>query len=536
MRLSFQDGKFVAQDGDMLQVAQILKEKNAGVDWLAINPDDYVTSSLRAAAQFRQFADIKTKKIFDRLFNKFYELDPSAPLPSFLDPHQKDGVEWILTRSRSYLAHAPGAGKTAQAIVAAMLCKGVGQTVFIVPPYMTVNWSRELSKWIPEFFKERERNHLPNEPWMAASIVPLTENQDHIDWRSDFIICPDSMITKPWVLTKLQNLKKKFVAVDEASRFKERTSKRTIALFGGVFTNDREKIKSRGLIQDTIHSVLLDGSPMPNRPSELWAPTYAMNPETIDCMEYQDFGMRYCGPTLGYKGAYEFKHSSNESELKEKLQRNFMHVVPESALDHPERKRFMLFMTEDPRTLEMKSWEQKNLSKISFKDIGEGLSKGEIASHRRELGIKKIKWVASYTKERLETNNESLLLFAWHREVVLGLWEALKKYQPGLVMGGTNEKEREITFERFQAGKIQIIIGNILAMGRGHNLQKASRTIFAEWCWNDEYNKQCEKRASRKGSEHKFTRNDYIVAPNTMDEITLNSVFTGQKRVGRIIG
>ena len=475
---------------------------------------------IKSANRFRRYADKRARNVINRAFVKTYPL--TVALPDFLDPHQKEGISWVLTRSRSYLAHAPGAGKTCQAIVAALLADGQGQTVFIVPPSLTVNWEREIMLWTAWAGI-----------WPSITIVPETRKQDNAAWRADFIICPDSMLTKLWVLRALVKIKKKLVAVDEASRFKESTAQRTIALFGGRLKNG----SSPGLIQDARHAVLLDGSPMPNRSMELWAPTIAMAPETIDFQSQEEFGFKYCGAKINDYGRWEFKHSSNDIELRNRLQRSYMHVVPEERLGHSERKRSILFMNEDARSPLHKGWERRHLKRINFNDIDEDMSQGDIARYRRELGERKIPWVARYISERLKSKNEAVLLFAWHREVVMRLSERLDCFPHGVVMGGTAEHFREKHFADFQAGKIKLLIMNIAAGGRGHNLQRADRVVFAEFSWSDETNKQCEKRASRKGRDKDLpVRCDYIVSPGSMDEPILEGVFRKAVSTKRVIG
>lgn len=483
---------------------------------------------LKAANAYRKVADERAVRILDRAFVKTYPF--SGSLPPFLDLHQVEGISWVLTRSRSYLAHAAGAGKTCEAVVAACLTPGEGQVVFIVPPSLTANWERETLRWASLM----DDGTLATRGWPSVLVVPESARQGEISWRADFIICPDSMLAKPWVLDKLAALKFRFIAVDEASRFKEPSAQRTIALFGGKLKGKRT---SPGLIQEARHAVLLDGSPMPNRPMELWAPTYAMSPESIDFNDQSQFGFNFCGAKINDYGRWEFKHASREGELKARLQKSFMHVVTEERLGHSERKRSMLFMNEDVRSATQKTWEKKHLHTINFDDIDEDMSQGEMATFRRELGMRKVPWCADYTRMRLEDKNESILLFAWHRAVVFELARQLHIYKPGVIMGGTRETEREEAFAQFQAGKKKLLILNIAAGGRGHNLQRADRAIFAEWSWNDETNKQCEKRASRKGRDSELpVRCDYLVCPNSMDEPILSGVFRKAASVRRIIG
>ena len=243
--------------------------------WKSLPDDAFETDSLREAAQFRKLADKKVERIFQRTFQVHY---PETPLPDsllkILDAHQIEGIAWILTRKRSCLAHAPGAGKTAEAILAGCFARDEGQSVFIVPPSLTLNWEREIRKvtgWIDR--------------WPSIGMVRTWDRQEEVAWKADFLIVPDSMLAKPWVYERLSKLRMKLLAVDEASRLKECTSERSIAFYGG-----RMKDTSyRGLFQEARHVVFLDGSPMPNRPMELWAPTYALCPEAIGLHEHERF-------------------------------------------------------------------------------------------------------------------------------------------------------------------------------------------------------------------------------------------------------
>jgi hypothetical protein len=481
----------------------------------------YKTRDLGAAAKYRRYADERTERIFTRTFQTHYPPDErvAAALRKLpIDPHQYDGVMWALSRKRSYLAHAPGAGKTCEAILIAFF-GGQVRSVFIVPPSLVGNWEAEILKFTRWF------DYFP-----TIGIVGRTETQDDVAWEAEFIIVPDSMLAKDWVQRRLRKLAITVLAVDEASRFKEHDAERSLALYGG----GTGAAVYPGIFKDARHVVFLDGSPMPNRPIELWAPTYALHPEAIDCLSRDDFGYRYCGAKPNEYGQWEYLYSSNETELKEKLRKDFMHVVTEHELSHPERLRSMLVMTKDVRSLEHRKWERANLSSLTIE--GEASSQGDLARFRHELGLRKVPWVAAYVRDRLQEKNESILLFAWHRDVVAALAVELQKFRPGIINGGVDAKTREIRIGAFQNGATRLLILNIAAGGRGYNLQRADRAVFAEWSWTDETNRQCEKRGSRKGSVKANLRCDYIVCPNSLDEPVLRSCFTKEKRVRKVIG
>lgn len=515
--LTFDQGRFLLTR-PMIAHA---KEISGDSEWARRPNGDYETMSLRAAAAFRTRGDLIAEKIFKRAFQEFYTLPSLPPLPH-LDGHQREGVHFVLSRKRSYLAHCAGAGKTAVAITASLLMDATpGPVLFIVPPQLVKNWEREIWKFTEEF---------PVYP--TIGIVPTTDKKERAAWRSDFILCPDSMLARPWVYEELLKIGPRFVAVDEASRFKDSSAERSLAFYGG--SNKGRSFE--GLFKDARHVVLLDGSPMPNRPMELWAPLYALDPESIGCMSQRDFGFRYCGAQMNERGQYEFKHSTNEKELKLKIQTSFMQVVTEDRLSHPERLRKMILMTDDPRSPEYKSWERTNLSGLKLEGLDENASQGDFARFRGEIGMRKVPWVARYVGDRVKYKNESVLVFAWHRGVVDALCWMLEDLTPGRVYGGVAAIEREACFEKFQAGEIKVLVMNIAAAGRGHNLQRADRAVFAEYSWSDELNKQCEKRGSRRGNEKLSLPCDYIVAPGSFDERMLSSVFTKEKRVERIIG
>lgn len=519
-RLTYEHGEFIFIDPNMHQTAQVISSGS----WRKINPDDYVTTDFQAAFAFANVADERAQKILKRAFVQYFD-NTQAWVPDFLDAHQRDGVRWILSRSRSYLAHAPGAGKTAQAIVAGCLIDSKRQVLVVVPPTLAINWTREILRFTAFTGK-----------YLTSAIVPGTAKRHMMDWTADFIVCPDSMLTTPWVMKALRARNYRMLAVDEASRFKESDSQRTIALFGGVIKQKRIS----GLQHRAIHTVLLDGSPMPNRPMELWAPIAAVAPETIGFMTKWQFGMRYCGPVYNsYMGGWEYKGSSNEAELRARITSKFMHVVKEQELSHPERLRSIVTMSEDSRDREMKTWERKNLGSFRNRILSEGMNQGDIARHRQKLGLSKVDWAASYISQKLD-KGESILVFAWHNEVIDRLRHALTKKAGvgvGVVAGKTPKTIREMLFRRFQAGDCRVIIGNIAAMGRGHNLQRADRVVFVEASWTDELNKQCEKRASRRGRAKELSvKCDYIACPGSLDELVLGACFTKEKRVEKVIG
>lgn len=460
--------------------------------------------------------------------NKFYTNPVEIIQHSFLDSHQIRGITHILTRKHSYLAHTPGAGKTAQAIVASRSTSTIFQIprIFIVPPTLVTNWIQEIKK----FESLMKLPPTKNIYTIIAGTKPFSTPHE----TAPTFIVADTMLTKSWVKKLLFSTITPFIAVDEASRFKDPTAQRTIALFGGVL---KDGTTTPGLQTRALHMVLMDGSPMPNRPMELWAPLFALTPETINHADHYKFGFRFCGPRKNAFGKWEFKGASNEDELQKLITRDFMHVVPESELNHPERLRSILLIDETYSAPEYKEWERTTFNQFNLSQISESDSRGELSRFRREIGIQKAPWIAEYVAGRLShKKDESIIIFTWHREVGDQLTMRLQKFSPRLIIGGTDQAYRDLAIDHFNQGIIRLLIMNIQAGGRGLNIPKADRIIFAEYAWCDETNKQAEKRASRKGRDPSLpVRCEYLVLSNSIDEYVVKALMVKEKRVRRII-
>lgn len=496
MRLTFEGGKFVLhKDGKKTE-----------------------TTDIKAAARFRPYAAGKAKTIFDRLMLKAYGAPTGRPQLSMpLYPYQEnEGVPFILKQNRTYLAHSPGLGKTAQCLGAVSMKPG--RTLIICPSFLKINWAREITKWW---------NQIP-----SITMVRDSNKIEMVDWSADFIIVSDSMLLKDWVREALNKIRFRFVFIDEGHRFKTPNAARTVALFGGK----TKKIKSSGLIYGAEHVSILSGTPMLNRPIELWPILYAMAPETIDFMSYESFGFKYCGPTRNEYG-FQFLGSHNEAELKDKIVGPFMHRLKKEDVlkDLPPKVREVIY-AEDNRYKEERALDGELLKDLKRRDFEPPKTLGDYAKMRHLNGLAKIKFAAGFVKEILESDlSESILLFAYHRDVVAGLFEELKNFEPMVIMGGVQNEDRTEIEDLFQSGKGRLIIGNIHAMNLGLTLTRATRVVFAEYDWTPSNNEQAEDRANRIGSKWSVFC-QYIVFANSIDEMILRSTLLKEERIRKVVG
>ena len=229
-------------------------------------------------------------------------------------PYQLDAVKWALKHRKSYLALDPGLGKTA---VAAMIYNTLNQPfLYICPPFLQWNVLEEF-----EQLTDRKITLL----WTPKGRVFKFKN-----------ILGDSILGREEIQERIRNFvtaaKKKgfdpILFVDEQHRFKTLSAQRSKALY------KIEKLFGR--------TVLMSGSPMPNRPLELYSVLKHVRPDIIGHRNKVEFGKKYCAPKLvsfyvggKKKKAWDFKGANRETfkGLAQRMKKDFMLRVTDEVLN-----------------------------------------------------------------------------------------------------------------------------------------------------------------------------------------------------------
>jgi SWI/SNF-related matrix-associated actin-dependent regulator of chromatin subfamily A-like protein 1 len=495
--------------------------------WIQNHADNsHQTKNIIEAAHFRKYADSKAENIFSKLMLKRLPFPVGGPIsPSHMNllPFQRDlGIPHILSNNRTYIAHQPGLGKSAQAICA--VNTKPGRCLIICPSFLKTTWVREITKWSIKDF--------PN-----IAVVGDSGSQAKINWQADFVICSDSMLIKSWVMEAIFKTDFRFIFIDEGHRFKTADASRTTALFGGKTS----KIHSPGLIYKAEHVCVLSGTPMLDKPIELWPMLFAMAPELIDFMGYYDFGFRYCGSFQDDRGHWHFTGSTNEAELNQRIMGRFMQRIRKEDVlkDLPPKIREVIIVGRDPRTNDVIFMDKKLLNSLedNLEDADFELPQalGDYAKMRHEIGLAKVKWVSEFVYNLLSNDlDEQIILFAHHRDVVDELKKLLFIFKPLVINGGVPDEIRTSYQDKFQNKTHRLIIGNIDAMNLGLTLTAATRVVFAEYSWTPAQNEQAEDRAHRIGQKDSvFVQ--YLVLPNSIDELVLTAILKKEDSIRKVI-
>lgn len=88
----------------------------------------------------------------------------------------------------------------------------------------------------------------------------------------------------------------------------------------------------------------------------------------------------------------------------------------------------------------------------------------------------------------------------------------------GVLGAGVSNKKKQENIDAFNAGKLQVLLGQPASMSRGLNLQGACKHVaLFSITWNLEHHDQFIARVYRQGQKHETVYVYYIVAEDTMD-------------------
>ena len=502
--------------------------KEAGFRWQKEKKFWY-TLNHGVAARLREYCEPSAITEINR---KVLVYEPWAhglvvPTTEVIKTFQNEAAHFALARNKSYLALDPGLGKTPiAAVVASTLNKAKPLAfVYICPPFLTRNTEAEFKRWTQGLCFERYSSpvRFPN--------VSL--------------ILPDSILSREQTKLDIKNFTKAarergldtLLFVDEAHRFKNGDAGRTKALFG------HQPTREKGIADHFDRIVYLSGTPMPNRPIELFAILNHSAPETIDNMSKFDYARKYCAAHQNAFG-WDYSGASNIPVLAKKVMGRFMlRMKKEDVLTELPPKTEEMVLIGDNLTPKLAEMNNKILENFSPQDLMAGrlalqTNHGEdlhLATYRKELGLAKIPEAVKYIRSLLEDSDESLLVFAIHKLVIAELEKELDKFKPLVITGSTPMAARHEIVKKFQSDpSLRLFMGNIAAAGTGLTLTKATRVIFVEFSWVPADNDQASDRAHRIGqTDNVFVQ--YLVFQNSVDRAVLETNLAKKRITERLV-
>lgn len=476
----------------------------------------------------------------------------------WLKPHQRLGVQFLCARQRCILADEPGAGKTTQAIVAA-LESDYKHILIMCPASVKETWKRELSIYIPE----EDSEIVAGKKWKDSRFTIInydilknfyeipTETrkfrQTDVDadgnlkavYKEKTVVSRRKAVVEA-AMEDSQLFQSRFdlIIIDEAHKLSNNTSQR-FKIVNDLITRSNP----RGIFAVT-------GTPITNRPMNLYNLLRIIgSPVARDWRAYVE---RYCDGTFFYNKTERNAYTQNflkkkgvaswyalspeqKDELNEILDKYCKKMWKTDGASHMdelrerikncylrrEKDEFDNMVTKTVKVLKYrlnsadraeyeKVWDeyrQKRLDKA--KEEGTSINDDEILESiddsklliegmilRQWISKKMIPYTASIVRKCI-SNGEKVVVFCSFDDELYTLQELFKDCCV-IHNGKLTKKKKDKAVDEFQNNPdIKVFIGNINSAGVGITLTAANNCVFNSFSWVSGDNLQAMDRVHR---------------------------------------
>lgn len=432
--------------------------------------------------------------------------DIAVPKPDGLDylPFQKAGIAYALSRPNTLIGDDMGLGKTIQALGVMNADPSIHHVLIVSPLSVAINWQREAAKWLTR----------PHSVGIAtAKKLPET----------DIVICHWGIVAKH--ATAIRARAWDMVVLDESHYAKNPKAARTKVVMGDRQAGIPPLMAKRQLA--------LTGTPIPNRPVELYPIAKWLNPGEFG--NWKHFVTRYCDAYQSRFG-WDVSGASNLDELQEKLRASVMirRLKKDVLKELPPKIRQVVVIGADTSDLKkalkaeqaVTTQAEKSLTAAQVAvELGKTQSEDayqsavaklrqastavftEMSQVRHATALAKVPQVLSHVQDVLAEDGAKVVLFAHHRDVVASLktgLEAGTADSPGVkvveVMGGMAGPKRQDAIDAFQNDvETRVFVATIDAAKEGITLTASHTAVFAELDWVPGNLSQAEDRIHRIG-------------------------------------
>ena len=407
-----------------------------------------------------------------------------------LRPFQLEGVKEIYKfRGRALLADEQGLGKTIQALYWILKCKKRRPVVIVTPASVKYAWQAEAAL------------HLN----MRVEVITGRRKKRLMTLPGDIVIINYDILAS-W-LPALKRAKAEIIIFDECHYIKNPDAQRTKAALE---------------LSETAASVVgLSGTPLTNRPLELWPIIFAINPDLFP--DRGKYAWGYCKPRYTPWG-WMYDGASRTGELHRKLSSQCMirRLKKDVAKELPPKIRKVV-------PFKLSSYKEYNKAQNDFIQWLKEISPSKAKRAKKSQALTKIgyllrltaklklEWTTKWIEEWQECNpGEKLICFTSHTFVIRHLAEVFGN-KSVTIDGSVTGRKREESKRRFINNKrTTLLLGNWVAAGVGLNLQVANNIAALDFPWTPGDLMQGEDRIHRIG-QTKQCLIHYLVALDTIE-------------------
>lgn len=432
--------------------------------------------------------------------------------------HQVVGVRAMARMTSFLLADDMGLGKTLQSLTVAAIDfeKGYARRVLVIcPAFLKWNWADEIDKFT-------------NFTYQIYEGTPTQRKAQREDFEQDILIINYEQAVND--LEALLAMEWDIIICDEAHYVKERTSKRTKAV--------------HRLAAAAQRSFLLTGSPILNRPNELWSLLHIINPERFK--KYWSFVYRYC--VMGGWKNKQIVGVKNKAELRSILGEVMIRRMKSEVLDIPDKEIIDVFVDLEP-TVQRPAYDALDKEMMleipgdpTPMEVENALTKmlrhKQICGTPATIGLadksSKLDRLMEMIKEKVDGDPpEPVVVFTQFRGVLEAIEQRCER--AGIpcwaIHGDVKKHLRMETRKEWEESPQPGVLIVMLQMGIGMNLTHAKIAFFVDRLYSPKLNEQAEDRLHRIGADDTQPVQIVILHARKTIEQRIATILTGKSKL-----
>jgi SNF2 family DNA or RNA helicase len=425
--------------------------------------------------------------------------------------HQIEDSKFLASRAFAGCFSGMGSGKTLTALAACREVQALS-VLIIAPPIALDMWAEEAASEL------------------GYETQILKSGSTKIKAGVNVLICSYQIATsrKDELYHWLADSSKSALICDESHALKSHTAKRTKAVLG-----------SGGIASGAHHAWMLTGTPVTRWNDDLFPFLCRADmpglKHRIGGNTIERFQLQYTiGQNRRFGGMYKPKRvtvgNRNTDALNQWLYQGQERIAVRrelkdvwGAMPPLTVNTYTIKATRSPaydevvRKLDGMTMTQVVDSLARYQEQEEGET--SMPTMRRLIGLAKVEAAAEYLVERVADTQGAVLVGAWHTQVIDSMVERLqtKKLRVASLDGRTPAAKKTQLQAAFNAGDLDVLVGQIAAMGVSLNLQRGGNCIVTvEEDWSPAVMDQFYARLHRMGQE-KHVHVDKLIVANKLD-------------------
>jgi SNF2 family DNA or RNA helicase len=468
------------------------------------NLDEFINDGKLANQEVEYWKSIKNEKGWD---------------DDRLREYQKQDANYLKNRGSCLVLNEPRTGKTPTMIT---VLKAMNSKVNIVicPSSLVLNWAKEFKQWYPE---------MKVYPVVGT---PKQRNTLYIDFQSKHTQPKVLVISKDtWKKDEsLHTLEFGVAIVDEAHFLRNYKSKQSEAIFAL-----KANVK-----------YALTGTPSVKHGSDVYGLLHFINPEAFP--SYWQFTDRYWnindngwGKDVAEPKGFRSDElltimNMNSVQRKRKDVMKWLPAATYQTIPVQMGKKQTGYYDKMMDTFEV--WDEKEEHGVDTLNVLSQLMRlRQICLDPRLLGFKEVGAKTTALLEFAEEMNEPFVvmtMFSSYFELVKDELEKLGK-KVAVIDGSVSKTNRNKIVERFQSGKIDILLANIVAAGVGLTLDRSDTIVFMDKSFSPADNEQAQDRIVPTTKEKYHPINILsFVCEGTVDE-RINDILERKEDLTKLI-